>query len=367
RDLYQQLGKETDVANLWGWISNCYRDWGKYQQALEAEQQDLAIRQRLDDQSEIAHSYYQFGRIYQAWNKYAEAISHHEQSRDLYQQLGKETDVADLWYWISDCYRDWGKYQQALEAEQQDLAILQRLDDQLNIANAYRKLGNIYDAWENYETAIQYYQQSRDIYQQLDQPEKLARQLRNIANSQCKHTRQIAVPTTVLTQLTQAEQNLQQAIQLNTKGDYQANLARDYISLSLICAEQLRHLPPNDPTQPNLIIQFQTNYPIGFNILTALGQTLSQAEQSLKIARAYLETPALQNLEIAIALTQQSLEICQTYNRQKLQADALKLLGELYQHPDQTNPNATEIALQFLTQSQAIDREIGFGDGDLIK
>ncbi|MCW6052738.1 tetratricopeptide repeat protein [Lyngbya sp. CCAP 1446/10] len=360
RDLYQQLGKESDVANQWYLISDCYRDWGKYEQALEAQQQELAIRQRLDDQAGIASAYFQLGRIYQEWSKYAEAIAQYEQSRDLYQHLGKETNVANQWYWISDCYRDWGKYQQALEAEEQDLAIRQRLDDQLNIADAYWQFGKIYYAWENYDIATQYHQQSRDLYQQLDQPKQLARQLRNIANSQCKHTRQITVHTTVLTQLTQAEQNLKQAIQLNTKGDYQENLAYDHISLSLIYAEQLRHLPPNDPTQPNLIIQFNTTYPIGFNILTTLGETLSQAEESLKIARAYLETPALQNLDMAITLTQQSLETFQTYNRRKLQADALKLLGEIYQHPDQTNPHATETGLQFLTESQAIYQEIGF-------
>ncbi len=360
RDLFQQLGKESDVAGLWNWISACYRDWGKYEPALEAQQQELVIRQRLDDQSGIASAYFGLGRIYQEWNKYAEAIAHHEQSRDLYQQLGKESDVANLWYWISDCYRDWGKYQQALEAEQQDLAIRQQLDGQLNIADAYWQFGKIYYRWENYDTATQYHQQSRDLYQQLDHQQKLARQLRNIANSQCKHTRQITVQTTVLAQLTQAEQNLQQAIQINTKGDYQANLAYDHISLSLIYAEQLRHLLPNDPTQPNLIVQFNTSYPIGFNILTTLGETLNQAEESLKIARAYLETPALQNLDLAITLTQQSLDSFQTYNRRKLQAEALKLLGEIYQHPDKTNPNATETGLQFLTQSQAIYEEIGF-------
>ena len=360
RDLCQQLGKEDLIAALWYLISDCYRDWGKYQQALEAQQQDLAIRQRLEDRSGIASAYFRLGRIYQAWSKYEEAIAHHEQSRDIYQQLGKESDVANQWYWISNCYRDWGTYQQALEAQQQDLAIRQRLDDQLNIADAYRQFGKIYYTWKNYDTATQYHQQSRDLYQQLDQQQKLARQLRNIANSQCKHSRQITVQTTVLAQLTEAEQNLKQAIQINTKGDYQANLAYDHISLSLIYAEQLRHLPPNDPTQANLIVQFNTTYPIGFNILTTLSQTLNQAEESLKIARAYLETPALQNLDLAITLTQQSLDTFQTYNRRKLQADALKLLGEIYQHPDQTNPNATETGLQFLTQSQAIYQEIGF-------
>jgi tetratricopeptide (TPR) repeat protein len=75
---------------------------------LNAEQQDLAIRQKLDDQPNIADAYFKLGWIYQAWGKYKEAIAHHEQSRDRYQQLGKENNVANQWSWLADCYRDWG-------------------------------------------------------------------------------------------------------------------------------------------------------------------------------------------------------------------------------------------------------------------
>jgi tetratricopeptide (TPR) repeat protein len=70
RDLYQQLGKETQVANQWYWLASCYRDWGQYEKALNAEQQDLAIRQKLDDQPNIADAYFKLGWIYQAWGKY---------------------------------------------------------------------------------------------------------------------------------------------------------------------------------------------------------------------------------------------------------------------------------------------------------
>ncbi|PZO51652.1 MAG: histidine kinase, partial [Phormidesmis priestleyi] len=154
RDRYQQLGKETDVADSWYWIAACYRDWGKYEEAITAEQQELAIREKLDDQPNIASAYFQFGRIYQAWGKYADAITQYEQSRDRYQQLGKETDVANLWAWIADCYRDWGKYEEAIAAQQQDLAIREKLDDQPNIALAYFQFGRIYQAWGKYADAI---------------------------------------------------------------------------------------------------------------------------------------------------------------------------------------------------------------------
>ena len=103
RELYQQLGQDKDVANRWYNLAGCYREWGKYQQAVDCENQDLAIRQQLDDQDRIALAYYQLGRIYQGWGKYEQAISYHEQSRELYQQLDKEKDVAIRFRQIAYC------------------------------------------------------------------------------------------------------------------------------------------------------------------------------------------------------------------------------------------------------------------------
>ena len=70
----------------------------------------------------------------------------------------------------------------------------------------------------------------------------------------------------------------------------------------------------------------------------APGQTVSRAEETLDIARAYLEIPALQNLTLAETLAsrwrslpvRESLETFQEFNRRKLQANAHKLLGEIY-------------------------------------
>ena len=99
------------------------------------------------------------------------------------------------------------------------------------------------------------------------------------------------------------------------------------ISLSLLYADRLRH---PEPDTTDLIHQFETNYPIGLSILADLGQTVSHAEETLVIARAYLEISAIQNLTLAETLANRSLETFQKFNRRKLQANAYKLLGEIY-------------------------------------
>jgi hypothetical protein len=318
RDLYQQLGKETDVANQWYNLAVCYREWGKYEQALEAQQQDLTIRQKLDDQKNIADAYYQLGRFYQAWGKYTEAIAHHEQSRDLYATLDLQPKVANQLSWLADCYRE----------------------------------------SKDYTTAIEYYQNSFERHQALGHNESAARRLRQLSNTQrllsknCSHEEASAL-------LQQAEHHLQQAIQLDTAGDYRENLAYDHIALALLCAEYLRWLPEDDASVPDRIAQFKQSYATGFAYLTELGQAVDNAEEALDIARAYLEISPLENLDRAEALAHQSLQTFQDFNRRQLQATACKLLGEIYlarAHSQDSGAIAT--ASQFLTTSLHLYREL---------
>jgi tetratricopeptide (TPR) repeat protein len=348
REISQQIEKEGTVANRWDWIASCYREWGKHELAFKAEEQNLSILQKLDDQTGIANAYFQIGYINQDWGKYEEAIDYYQRSRDLHQKLGKEKNTADLCYSIADCYRQWNKYTEALKSSRQYLIGYQKLDNQSEIAIAYRQFGRIYQTCENYTEAIEYHQQSLELYQQLDKAKNIATQFRCIAHNQSKLAQQTADRPSALILLNQAEQNLQQAIQLNTENEYQENLAYDHISLSLLQADRLRH-----HQTPTLIHQFETTYTIGLTTLLALGQTVNHAQETLDIARAYLEIPALQNFPLAETLTHQSLQTFQTYNRRKLQAKAHQLLGQIHQANSQP-----EAATQALQQSRQLYQDL---------
>ncbi|WP_235526269.1 tetratricopeptide repeat protein [Nostoc piscinale] len=399
RKLYQQLGKDKDVAGLLYWLGDCYRECGKYQQAIECENQDLVIHQQLDDQVNVANAYCQLGRIYQKWGKYELAINHYQQSWELYQQLGKDKDVADLWSWLGDCYREWGKYEQAIECENQELAIRQQLYNQVNIADAYRRLGRIYQNWGKYEQAIKYHQQSCDLYQQLgkdnnvanqlswlascyrdlkdytkaieycqqsltlhqqlDQKESVARRYRQLASCQCLLAKQVSNSTEISDLITQAEENIRQAIEINTAGEYQESLAYDYIALGLLYSQYLRLLPNEDTSITEKIALFEEYYHRGLSYLDELGQTVDKAEKSLDMAHAYLEVEALENLNLSEEIAQKCLQIFQEYNRRQLEASAHKLLGEIYLKRSQKNELGAEIvANQFLTNSLQIYRDL---------
>ncbi|WP_446357656.1 tetratricopeptide repeat protein [Coleofasciculus sp. A1-SPW-01] len=296
--------------------------------------------------------------MYQDWGKYEDAIAHHQQSLELYEQLDKQKDVADSWYWLADCYRNWGQYEKAIESEQKDLAIRQQLDDQPRIALAYYQLGRIYQDWGKYEEAIAHHQQSRDLYQQIGHNERTARSYRYICKTQRLLAQTTSDTTAALTLLSQAEENIRQSIQINTKNDYKKNQGYDCIALALIYAERFHQLPADDFNLSEQINQFQTNYTLGLTHLRQLGQTVDSAEETLDIARAYLRIDPIkwtectesrdeishiwEPLNQAETLTRAALETFQAYNRRKLQTAAQQLLEEIEQRrADDNQPKSS--------------------------
>ncbi|MDZ8239423.1 MAG: tetratricopeptide repeat protein, partial [Nostoc sp. ChiQUE01a] len=320
REFYQQLGKDKNVANQWNCLANCYREWGKYEQAVECENQCLTICQQLDEQGNIANAYYQLGRIYQDWGKYEQAINYYQQSRELYQQLGRDNNVANLWSCLADCYQD----------------------------------------LKDYMKAIEYCQQSLTLHQQLGQNESIAKCYRQIAFCEYLLAKNISNLTEISDLVVQAENNVCQSIEINTVGKYQINLAYDYSVLALLYSQRLRLLPKEDVSISEKITLFEEYYYRGLSYLDELGQTVSQADQSLDMARAYLEIEALENLNRSEEIAQKCLQTFQEYNRRELEASARKLLGEIYLKRIIKNQSGTEkTAIQFFTESLQIYRDLG--------
>ncbi len=186
----------------------------------------------------------------------------------------------------------------------------------------------------------------------------MAKRCRQIGNSQRLLAKDTPDRTQACNLIAQSEQNIRHAIQMNTEGDYKENLAYDYIALSLLWSESLRLLPDDDSSLQQKIAQFIEYYNIGLAYLTELGRIVDRAEETLDIARAYLEVNVLENLDKAEELAQESLQVFQDYNRRKLEAEVRKLLGEIYLSRAQLNQYSLGTAAQFLIESLQIYQEL---------
>ncbi len=340
-------------------MGDCYREWGKYGQASECANQNLAIRQQLDDQVNIADAYFQLGWIYQSWGKYGQAVNYHQQSRELYQQLGKDNNVANIWDRLAYCYLKWEKYDQAMECQQECLRIRKILNNQPEIADAYFWIGCIYQDSKSYQLAINAYQESLTFHQQLGQDKSIAKRYRQLAYCQCLLAKNTPNSTEISNLLAQAEENIRQAIEINTTGEYKENLAYDYTTIALLYSENLHLLPNEDTSIRENIALFEEYYHKGFTYLDELGQTVNKADEALDIARAYLEIEPLENLNRSEEIAQECLQVFREYNRRKLEASACKLLGQIYlKRTQQNQPGMETIANQFLGDSLQIYRDL---------
>ena len=272
----------------------------------------------MDNQASVALSYYQLGRIYSDWGKYEQAVDYFQQSKDIYQQLSLDKNIARQWSWLANCYRD----------------------------------------SKDYKKAIEFCKKSLALYQQLSQDESVARQYRKLAYSQSLLAKKTSNQTEISDLLTQAEQNINQAIKIDTTSDYKVNLAYDYIVFSLLCSESLS-LTPNNSSKQEKITLFEEYYHKGFTHFDEQGQIVDKAEEALDIARVYLEVEALENLNKSEEITKECLQVFQNYSRRKLEAAARKLLGEIYQKRTQQNqPDAKSTATQFLSESLQIYQDL---------
>ena len=260
------------------------------------------------------------------------------------------------WGW---CQKSNSKHEQSLDYYQNALNIINKIQNFQDKANCLFSIGRVYQSWGKYEQAINYYEQSRELYQQLDKDENVARCFRRLAYCQILLAKNTANTTEVTELLKQAEKNIHQAIEINTLGQYQENLAYDYTTLSLLYSAHLHLLPIDNSSIPEKIALFEEYYHKGLTYFDELGQIVNKAEEALDIARVYLEVEILENLNRSEEMAQECLEIFQDYNRQKLTASAYKLLGEIYlKRTQQNQPDNQVIAHQFLTQSLQIYQDL---------
>jgi tetratricopeptide (TPR) repeat protein len=299
-------------------IASCYCDLGKYELSSAIAKDSLGTSKSLGEKAMIAHGFRHLGDIYKEWGKYQEATSNYQASFNLYIDLKMQEYMAESLYDLALCYR----------------------------------------GSQDYLTAVTYLQDSLEKYQDLGDTQNTATQLRRLSNTQLEFARHLE-KVEAIDILYQAQNSLQQAMDLDIAGDYSKNLAYDYISQALLAAEFLRWLSPDDPSFCQHIDQFEQSYATGFQYFDQLGWAINRAEAALNIARAYLEIPALENLDRAETLAQQSLQTFQEFNRRKLQAATYKLLGEIYLKQAQNQkPEAQAKAHHYLSESLQLYRDL---------
>ncbi len=147
--------------------ADCLLDLGRYEEAVDAYQQTIAMAERLNDSRNVAVGKFQLATVRYRQNKYEEALKLYNEARKLLEPLNEPAILAAAWHQIGVVYQGAGQYNAAEVAYQQSLAVRVDIGDRSGQALSLGQLGNLYADIGRFEEAVRFYRQASGLYLEL--------------------------------------------------------------------------------------------------------------------------------------------------------------------------------------------------------
>ncbi|MBF2093731.1 MAG: tetratricopeptide repeat protein [Synechococcales cyanobacterium K44_A2020_017] len=365
--------RQVETSSLIG-LGNAYFSLGQYQQAIAFLQKSLAIQREIGSRPGEAASLGNLGNVYHELGQYQQAIAFQQQSLAIQRGIGNRQGEANSLGNLGDAYYDLGQYQQAIDFYQQSLAIAREIGDRQSEANSLIGLGNAYDSLGQYQQAIAFQQQSLAIQREIGSRPGEAASLGNLGNiyhSLGRYLQAIDLQQQSLVIRREIGDRIGEADSLGNLGTAYQSLgeyqqAIDFHQQSLVIRREIAYRKGEALAVGNLGTAYQS--------LGEYQQAIDFHQQSLAIRREIGdrngEANSLLNLGIAydyslgqhpqaIVFYQQSLAIAREIGDRQSEANSLLGLGNAYQSLRQYQQ-----AIDFQQQSLAITREIGDRNGE---
>ncbi len=328
----QTINHRAGEAKALNGIGAVYASLKQLEQALASYEQAQSIAIEIKDRKTQTSILENLTTFYQSANNWKKAIAVLNQNLAIYRELQQPKDESYTLTALGIAYAKLGEDQQSIAFHQQSLAIDTQLNDQSGMANTWRNIGLSYDKQKDYTQAVSAFNQSLTLYRELKKPTNIAKLLNNLGLS---YTSQKAYPQ------------------------------------AIVAFEESRTLYTQLGDRPN-IAQLWRNFSLVYEAQREMPQAIQAVERSLEIRRELKENELATSLLLSLALLQQkakkypqaitSYEAYLTASRQqpdfKQEALILKIIGDLYRSPDQTQANSDQ-ALKYYNESLKIAEKRG--------
>ena len=154
----------------------------KYDEAIVAYSQALAIQEALYNKHSIAVVHSKMGNVKLRNNKYVDALEHYNKAIELLQNTDDEVILANVYTNSGITHGMLANYPVALKSHLQALKIYERLDDEARIAASCTNIGVIYYELQNYEEALKVYNRALNVRRQSGDEMEESVLLVNIGN-----------------------------------------------------------------------------------------------------------------------------------------------------------------------------------------
>jgi len=304
--LSKRMGYKSGEATALNRLGLIFKEEEKYDQAIEAYENALAIETSIDNDRGMARAHFQIAVVYELKSQYQLALDHALESLVIFNQSDqpnpkKTDDLAMTYNLAGTLYMQTSNYEGALDCYLQSYEIRKAENDTLRMAWTALNLGTFYELRESYEKAENRVREALGIFQKFRNQKGEASAWNNLGNIYWARN-----------ELSQALDAYETSAQLKAELGQWNDLAGSYNNIALIQL-LLGHLDEAD-----------TLFSKALAIWDTLGNPQGLSETYLNLGHLALKQ---QRLQAAEGYFSQSLAYATLGNHMFLRMEALEQLA----------------------------------------
>jgi tetratricopeptide (TPR) repeat protein len=227
-EISQETGDLVMQARLYqnlGWQS---QTMGNYQLALERLEKGKALAEQCDDTQSLSWIHETLGETYYAQGEWDLAIESFQQSLRLAEQAGLRRATSRVYSFLGDIYRYQGRWTEADECYQNALSAITATGTPGSLFAVYLSLGLINMERQRYDKAREHFERCWAI---TSRGAGFASRMARVQDAMAE----LAIQTG---DLAEADQHIEQAIQLATEADAHRELAHATMIKALLATKK---------------------------------------------------------------------------------------------------------------------------------
>ena len=174
-ELKEQHGQQHQLGVTYHQIGMVYEDQQQWQQALDAYQRALELQEQHGQQHQLGVTYHQIGIVYQEQRQWQQALEAYQRSLELYEQHGQQHEAGDTHHQIGMVYQEQRQWQPALAAYQRALELQEQHGQQQALGQTHHQIGIVYQEQQQWQPALDAYQHALELKEQHGQQQMLGK------------------------------------------------------------------------------------------------------------------------------------------------------------------------------------------------
>ena len=172
-ELKEQHGQQHQLGSTHHQIGIVYQEQQQWQQALDAYQRALELKEQHGQQHQLGSTHHQIGRVYQEQQQWQQALDAYQRALEFKKAHGQQHEMSSTYHQIGMVYQEQRQWQPALAAYQRALKLQEQHGQQHESGSTYHQIGIVYQEQQQWQQALEAYQRALELKDQHGQQHEL--------------------------------------------------------------------------------------------------------------------------------------------------------------------------------------------------